>query len=107
MATEAKPRCKAHVWHDYHQDQCTRAAKRDGWCSQHHPDAEKERRSIAHEKWEKRRAASPAAEVARLRAALARVRNALEGDIVEYDDVTNMLDTINAALLAKDPTDAD
>lgn len=31
--------------------QCARKAKKDGWCSQHHPDAEEARRKAASEKY--------------------------------------------------------
>ena len=46
--------CKASVadpggWRNRHQ--CSRKAKVDGWCKQHHPDAVKARRDKADVKW--------------------------------------------------------
>ena len=74
MASETEPRCKADVWHGYHSATCSRAAKRDGFCNQHHPDAEAKRDAAARERHDRRLAASPAAEVARLRAEVERLR---------------------------------
>ena len=38
-------RCKEEVWgaNSYRAHQCTRKAKIDGYCKQHHPDAQKAR----------------------------------------------------------------
>ena len=56
-------RCKADVWEEraWHGHQCLRRAKRDGWCAQHHPDAEKERRRKRDERDLARAAKSPEA----------------------------------------------
>lgn len=38
-------RCKAKVFRGYHYSQCGNAAKRDGFCGIHHPDAVDRRRA--------------------------------------------------------------
>jgi hypothetical protein len=36
-------RCKAEVWEQFRSYQCSKKVKLDGYCAQHHPDAEKRR----------------------------------------------------------------
>lgn len=44
--------CKKMVWDGgFHDYPCSRRAKLDGYCKQHHPDAEKERDKKSHAKW--------------------------------------------------------
>lgn len=46
-------KCKARVTQDsWHSGQCSRKATRDGWCKQHHPEAEAERDAVAKAKYE-------------------------------------------------------
>ena len=49
-------RCKAGVYDSqtWRTNQCQRLARIDGWCKQHHPDAEAERRRKAEEAYERR-----------------------------------------------------
>lgn len=48
-------RCKAAVWHPMgnwgQHSQCQRSPKRDGYCTQHHPDSEAKRRAASEAKW--------------------------------------------------------
>lgn len=49
-------RCKAGVWSKERwtrYSQCARKAGPDGWCKQHHPDAEAERERMAAERYDK------------------------------------------------------
>ena len=45
--------CKASVYSGsyYWPTQCSRKAKKDGWCHQHHPDTEAERKAKSVAKW--------------------------------------------------------
>lgn len=68
MAHEYKPRdylyaapfdpgrCKASVTERGHwrPHQCRRKPWKDGWCKQHHPDAEAERREQSKKRWEEK-----------------------------------------------------
>jgi hypothetical protein len=49
--------CKENVWHASgnwgHSSQCSRKAKRDGYCTQHHPDSVKIRRAGSQAKYDK------------------------------------------------------
>jgi hypothetical protein len=48
-------RCKAGVWGNERWTsyaQCSRKAGADGWCKQHHPDAQKKRAAAADEKYQ-------------------------------------------------------
>lgn len=50
--------CKERVWHYHgHQftTQCSREAKIDGYCKQHHPDSIKKRKAKQQQRWEKSR----------------------------------------------------
>ena len=65
----SEERCKAMVSHDaWHRSGCSRKAVRDGYCGQHHPDAEKARREASERRWEEQRKADA---TARERAAIA------------------------------------
>ena len=60
--------CKESVWGDYHSYQCQRKAKRDGYCTQHHPDSAKAREYKRAAKWRlerKRRELAATVELAR------------------------------------------
>lgn len=49
-------RCKAGVWGKERwatYSQCARKAVKDGWCKQHHPDAEAERSRVAKARYDK------------------------------------------------------
>jgi len=49
--------CKETVWHQSgnwgHSIQCSRKAKRDGYCTQHHPDSAKARHKSSKDKWDR------------------------------------------------------
>lgn len=47
-------RCAAAVWAGYSPHQCLRKAKKDGWCGQHHPDAEASRLERVMERYRKK-----------------------------------------------------
>lgn len=49
-------RCKKRVWGEYGSAPCSRKAKRDGYCTQHHPDAKAERDAKREAEWAKERA---------------------------------------------------
>ena len=46
--------CKESVYHPgmFTGNGCARKAKRDGYCTQHHPDVVKARRKASSERWE-------------------------------------------------------
>lgn len=77
-------RCKSAVHRPrggFHQ--CLRKPWKDGWCKQHHPDTEAERRAERKVRWEQKYARSPSGrlmeahkEIARLKARIAE----LEGE---------------------------
>ena len=72
--------CKASVYHEipsgFHQ--CRRKPWKDGWCKQHHPDTEANRRAGRAVRWEQEQERSPYVrlgeahkEIARLKARIA------------------------------------
>lgn len=52
--TGAAQRCKADVWppRSMRPYRCERMAKRDGYCTQHHPDSRKVRQAKSDAKWQ-------------------------------------------------------
>lgn len=46
--------CKQTRMDGYHQVGCSRKAKRDGYCTQHHPDTVKARREESSRKWKEK-----------------------------------------------------
>jgi hypothetical protein len=45
-------KCQAKVYGDWHSWQCTRKAKRDGFCTQHHPDTVAKRAAKRRARWD-------------------------------------------------------
>jgi len=45
-------KCKEEVWHGYSSSRCSRNAKRDGYCTQHHPETKAERKRKQAARWE-------------------------------------------------------
>lgn len=82
--------CTEKVFRDFHSHRCTRRAKRDGFCTQHHPDTVKARRDASSAKYEKERENSPTQQLRRERVTTAALREELEG-------VKRANDTLNKA----------
>ena len=85
MAHEYEPtnrdpdRCKASVsgegrYGSFHAHQCSRKPWKDGWCKQHHPDAEAERRVQSEARWQQRRERSPSFRLARAHEEIVRLK---------------------------------
>lgn len=74
-------RCKAAVYNtlQWRFFQCQRKKKKDGWCFQHHPDAEKKRTQERKERWEAQWANRPEE---RLRKANERIKE-LEAEVAD------------------------
>jgi hypothetical protein len=51
-------RCREAIWQPraWGSSQCSKAAKRDGWCAIHHPDAKAARRNASVERYEEQQA---------------------------------------------------
>jgi hypothetical protein len=49
------PKCKAKVWDTRHSYPCARDAKRDGYCTIHHPETIAKRRAKSQSRWEAQR----------------------------------------------------
>ena len=63
-------RCKASVLEPgrgWHPHQCQRKASIDGWCYQHHPNAEKERQEERRQRYLAKQKNSPSARIAKLK----------------------------------------
>lgn len=56
------PNCRARMWRRFRELPCSRRATRDGYCGQHHPDAEAAREAKSRAKWDAQQAARVAAE---------------------------------------------
>lgn len=52
-------RCKEGVMRGFHMYQCSRKAKKDGYCFQHHPEAKKKREEASRVAYEKKMEQSP------------------------------------------------
>ena len=80
MADEVT-RCKECV-PNYGRDvgfhQCTRAAVRDGYCKQHHPDSVAERQKKSDEAWEKKQANSPLVRLSKAQEEIKSLRSQLK-----------------------------
>ncbi len=50
-----REQCKEKVWRDWQHSCCMRAAVKDGYCRQHHPDAVLARRKAADKKYDAQR----------------------------------------------------
>lgn len=44
-------KCKVTVWHGWHRHQCSRKAKKDGYCLQHHPDTVAAKKASREAQW--------------------------------------------------------
>lgn len=51
--------CKTQVMRGYHVSKCSRKAKWDGFCIQHHPDTIAKREEKSEAKWKAAQARSP------------------------------------------------
>lgn len=78
--------------------QCSRAAKKDGYCLQHHPDAEAERRRKSDERSKAQQERSPYRIIARLQASNNELADALEAVIAISDRKHDAWDAAKAAL---------
>ena len=70
-------KCKASVpfgGRSVNFHQCQRKAKRDGWCTQHHPDSEAKRRAEADARYKARRDNLPLVRLGRCTKALAEMQ---------------------------------
>ena len=81
-------RCKASVPYggrsvSFHQ--CQRAPWKDGWCKQHHPDTEAERRKQSEERYQQKRTLSPLSQLTRAYEEIARQKR-LVGELTEVLD---------------------
>ena len=54
--------------------QCRRKPWKDGWCKQHHPDTEAERRAERAVRWQQRRERSPSFRLARAHEEIAQLK---------------------------------
>lgn len=60
MTERCKNRVRAPGSHFGQYHQCSRAAKQDGYCAQHHPNAKAARRIAGEQRWQARVAAANA-----------------------------------------------
>ncbi len=51
--------CKEQIFGDYRYHRCSRRAKKDGYCMQHHPDAVKTRKEKSLKAYDEKRAKDP------------------------------------------------
>ena len=49
---EKADRCKQMMFHGWHPQQCSRIAREDGFCKQHHPETVKVRHQKSATRWE-------------------------------------------------------
>ena len=52
-------RCKERTFNEWHHNQCSRKAWKDGYCKQHHPDTVKAREEASNKKYEERKKQQP------------------------------------------------
>lgn len=62
MSKQFRGRCKEQIQYDsvFDSRQCSRKAKKDGYCTQHHPETVAKRNAESCERWEEKRKKSPA-----------------------------------------------
>ena len=103
MAYEYEPanrdpnRCKASIsgegkYGSFHAHQCSRKPWKDGWCQQHHPDTEAERRKQSEEQYQKKLARSPWRQLQKAHEEIAQQKRLV-------DELAEVLDAILDAMI--------
>jgi hypothetical protein len=80
-------KCKKYIYRGMSESRCSRNAKRDGYCTQHHPDSKKAREEAAGRRWKEKQKRSPWNQ---LGAATKRIKK-LEGEIAKLVEENNAL----------------